>query len=105
MLEKSVLILLNEIIHKIYSMEAFDEMRLSVLNLLKPIMFYRQASFYLASNQPEHLLCKPVGVNVSPEQLQQYIDEYEDIDYTRWIFISGKSRHISLLQRIHSETG
>lgn len=35
MIEKNDLILLNEIIYKIYSIEAFDEMRLSVLNLLK----------------------------------------------------------------------
>lgn len=91
MLEKRELILLNDIIHKIYSMEDFDEMRLSVLNFLKLIIPYNKASFYLASNQPEHLLCRPVGVNLSPERLQLYIDEYEDIDYTRWIFISGKS--------------
>jgi len=90
-LEKNDLILLNEIIYKIYSIEDFDEMRLSVLNLLNLIIPYKQSSFYLASDQPEHLLCKPMGVNFSPESLQQYIDELEDIDYTRWIFISGKS--------------
>lgn len=91
MLEKNDLILLNEIIYKIYSIEAFDEMRLSVLNLMKLLISYNQASFYLASNQPEHLLCKPVGVHLSSENLQRYIDDYEDIDYTRWIFMSGKS--------------
>lgn len=91
MLEKNDLILLNEIIYKIYSIEAFDEMRLSVLNLLKLLIPYNQASFYLASNQPEHLLCRPIGVCLTAENLQQYIDEYEAIDYTRWIFISGKS--------------
>lgn len=91
MLEKNDLILLNEIIYKIYSMEAFDEMRLSVLNLLRPMIPYNQSSFYLASDQPEHLLRRPVGVNLPPERLQKYIDEYEDIDYTRWIFMSGKN--------------
>lgn len=91
MIEKNDLILLNEIIYKIYSIEAFDEMRLSVLNLLKHMIPYSLASFYLASNRPEHLLCKPVAVNILPEALQKYIDEYEDIDYTRWIFMSGKS--------------
>lgn len=91
MLEKNDLILLNEIIYKIYSIEAFDEMRLAVLNLLRPMISYRMASFYLASNQREHLLCDPVAVNISPEKLQKYTDEYEDIDYTRWIFMSGKS--------------
>ncbi len=91
MLEKNDLILLNEIIYKIYSVEAFDEMRLTVLSLLKHIINYRMASFYLASNRPEHLLCNPVAVNISGPNLQKYIDDYEDIDYTRWIFMSGKS--------------
>lgn len=72
-------------------MENFDEMRLSVLNLIRAIIPYKMASFYLASNNPEHLQCKPVGVNITDEQLQQYLDEYEEIDYTRWIFMSGKS--------------
>jgi DNA-binding CsgD family transcriptional regulator len=66
-------------------------MRLSVLNLLRPLIPFRFATFYMASNQPDHLLCKPVGVQVTPEELQNYLDEYEEIDYTRWIFISGKS--------------
>lgn len=91
MLEKNDLILLNEIIYKIYSIEAFNEMRISVLNLLKHMIPYNQASFYLASNRPEHLLSNPVGVNIPAESLQKYIVEYEDIDYTRWIFMSGKS--------------
>lgn len=90
MLEKNELILLNEVIYKIHTMESFDEMRLAVMNLLKPVLPFMMASFYLASNQPEHLLCKPVGVNITPEQLYEYIDKYEAIDYTRWIFMSGK---------------
>ena len=77
MIEKSDLILWNEIIHRIYSMENFDEMRRTVLQMIKSIIPYNLASFYLASNTPEHLQCKPVGVNITDEQLQQYLDEYE----------------------------
>jgi DNA-binding CsgD family transcriptional regulator len=91
LIEKSDLILWNEIIHRIYSMENFDEMRRTVLQMIKSIIPYNLASFYLASNNPEHLQCKPVGVNITDEQLQEYLDVYEEIDYTRWIFISGKS--------------
>ncbi|WP_419824889.1 LuxR C-terminal-related transcriptional regulator [Anoxybacterium hadale] len=91
MLEKNDLILLNEIIYKVHSLEAFDEMRLTVLSLLKHLIPYNQASFYLASNRPEHLLSNPVAVGISEESLQNYIEKYEDIDYTRWIFMSGKS--------------
>jgi DNA-binding CsgD family transcriptional regulator len=91
LIEKSDLILWNEIIHRIYSMENFDEMRRTVLQMIKSIIPYNLASFYLASNSPEHMQCKPVGVNITDEQLQEYLDEYEEIDYTRWIFMSGKS--------------
>lgn len=91
MLGKNDLNILNEIIYKIYNIEQFDEMRLSVLNLLKLVVDYNKASFYLASNLPDHLLYKPVAVNISQDALQNYIDEFESVDYTRWIFMSGKS--------------
>jgi DNA-binding CsgD family transcriptional regulator len=91
LIEKGDLILWNEIIHRIYCMENFDEMRHTVLHLIQPIIPYKLASFYLASNQPEHLLCKPVGINITDAQLQSYLDDLEEIDYTRWIFMSGKS--------------
>ena len=91
MLERNDLILLNEVIFRIYSMESFDGMRQNVLGLLRSVIPYRLSTFYLASNQPRHFLANPVGINISSEQMQQYIDQFEDIDYTRWIFISGKS--------------
>lgn len=89
--EKNDVILLNEIVYKIYSIEKSDEMRTVFLNLLKQLIPYNIATFYMASNQPGHLLCRPIGVNILEEYLYLYLDEFESIDYTRWIFLSGKS--------------
>jgi DNA-binding CsgD family transcriptional regulator len=51
---------------------------------------YDSASFYLAGEGNDRLLRDPVTVNITMEKLKEY-DEYEDIDYTRWIFMSGKN--------------
>lgn len=90
MIEKNDLILLNEIIYKIYSILPQREMRLSVIKLLKSLIHYNKASFYLAESQPGHLLNDPVAINIPEDGLKSYIENFEDVDYTRWIFISGK---------------
>lgn len=83
--------LLNNIIHKIYSIEQLDDMRNMVLRLLKSLIPYTKATFYLGSPGPKNFLERPVGLGVTDEALQLYLDEYEEDDYTNWIFISAKS--------------
>lgn len=91
MLQKNEAILLNEIIEKIYIMADYRQMRITLLEMLDTLIPYQQASFYLASKEKEHRLADPVGKGIPQSELQRYIDEYEDKDYTRWIFMSGKT--------------
>lgn len=91
MLQRNEAILLNEIIEKIYVMPDYREMRIALLEMLDTLIPFQQASFYLASKEKEHRLADPVGKGIPQSELQRYIDEYEDIDYTRWVFMSGKT--------------
>ena len=91
MLQRNQAILLNEIIRKIYTMPDYREMRIALLEMLDTLIPFQQASFYLASKEKEHRLADPVGKGIPQSELQRYIDEYEDIDYTRWVFMSGKT--------------
>jgi len=90
-LQRNQAILLNEIIGKIYTMPDYREMRIALLEMLDTLIPFQQASFYLASKEKEHRLADPVGKGIPQSELQRYIDEYEDIDYTRWVFMSGKT--------------
>jgi len=90
-LQRNQAILLNEIIRKIYTMPDYREMRIALLEMLDTLIPFQQASFYLASKEKEHRLADPVGKGIPQSELQRYIDEYEDIDYTRWVFMSGKT--------------
>ena len=90
LLEENDWIFLNNIIYKIHSMEDCTKMRKSFLELIKLLIPYDIGTFYLSNNGTDHLLGHPVGVNVSEESLQEYTDEFEEIDYTRWVFISAK---------------
>ncbi len=89
-LQENEWMLLNDIIYKIYSIESLSEMRQTFLELSKLIIPYDSASFYLASKDKNRLLADPVAINIAQEKLPEY-DEYEQIDYTRWIFMSAKS--------------
>jgi DNA-binding CsgD family transcriptional regulator len=71
-------------------MEDCAKMRRSFLELIKLLIPYDVATFYLSDHGSDHLLGHPVGVNVGEEALQEYTDEFEEIDYTRWVFISAK---------------
>jgi len=91
LLEGNDWILLNDIIYKIHTVEDLAKMQKNVLELIRLLIPYDLASFYLADERELHLLGHPVGIGISDEKLQTYLDQYEDIDYTRWMFISAKS--------------
>ena len=92
MLEKNDLILFNEIIYKIHTIKDFEEMRRTFLTLLKSLVPYRHATFCMASATPGgSLFSDPIIMNLPEEKMQQYFEKFEDIDYTRWIFLSAKS--------------
>lgn len=89
-LDENDWIFLNNIIYKIHSTEDSTKMRRTVLELLRLLLPYSIATFYLAEEGSSNLLGHPVGVNVSEKELQDYTDRFEEIDYTRWVFISAK---------------
>ncbi len=90
-MQKNEAILLNEMIEKIYTTVDYRQMRTTLLEMLDTLIPYQQSSFYLSSKEKEYCLCDPVGKGISQLELQRYLDEYEDKDYTRWIFKSGKT--------------
>ena len=90
-LQKNEAILLNEIIGKIYTTSDYRQMRFTLLEMLDTLIPYSTGSFYLASKEKGHCLDDPVGRNIPQSELQRYLDEYEDKDYTRWFFTNGKS--------------
>lgn len=91
MLTRAEIMIVNDLISKIYRVDDFDEMRIRTLEEINDIIPYDTSSFYLASKTDEHILARPVGVGIEPSELQRYIDEFEDKDYTRWIFLSGNN--------------
>ena len=91
LLEGNDWIFLNSIIYKIHSIDNISKMQKSLLELIKLLIPYDVATFYLSEHQSNHLLGRPVGINVSEEELQKYTDRFEEIDYTRWIIVSAKS--------------
>lgn len=91
MLSRNEIILFNELIEDVYTIDAYDEMRITLLEILDALIPYNQASFYLASNNRNQFLSKPIGKGIPHSELQRYIDDYEAQDYTRWLFMNGKS--------------
>ena len=90
LLEENDWIFLNNIIYKIHSIEDITKMRRTFLELIKLLIPYDIATFYLSEHQSGHLLGQPVGINVDEDALQEYTDQFEEIDYTRWVFLSAK---------------
>lgn len=88
MLTRAEIMIINDMVSKIYSIDDFDAMRLLVLKEINDLIPYDSASFYMASKTDDHILARPVGIGISESELQRYIDYYEDKDYTRWIFMS-----------------
>lgn len=88
---KNDMMMLNDIIYKIYSIEDFDEMRKSFLTALKLMIPYEIATFSLSStdkNNP-YELTDPVFVGLPPERWELYTDYFNDMDYTRWTFTTS----------------
>lgn len=92
MIKKQTAKLVNNIIKEIYNCEDCDEMRLRVLEMIRYVIPYLAATFYLASEEAGHLLASPVAINVPEGILHEYRDKYEKIDPVRHIFSNGVSQ-------------
>ncbi len=80
------MILLNEIIYSIYSIRDTDKMRAIFLDLLKNIIPYERAAFYLADTETGYYQKNPIGVGFREEDLLRYISEFAEIDLLNWVF-------------------
>ncbi len=86
-LETNDFLILNNIIHKIYTTENFSTMRYELFEQLKMLIDFDSADFYMASKEEGHLLADPVKYNCDAD----FSDAYEDIDYSRGLVSSGKT--------------
>lgn len=86
LMEKSNVMLLNDIIYKIHTIEDCDVMRKSVLEMLQYLIPSDILTFYLASPETPYELTRPVGIGLGEDRWQVYLDHYQEIDYTRWTF-------------------
>lgn len=103
---------LNDAIYKIHTMEDFNEMRIAVLRSLEFIIPSPLLTFYLADPSDRSRLADPVGMakghTLDPGKpkassnlgaaypakvsLIQYLEEFEEIDYTRWVFSAPSAK-------------
>jgi DNA-binding CsgD family transcriptional regulator len=71
-------------------------MQKNFLNLIKLIVPYDKATFYLSKyfindkNKSKNLLANPVSVNFDKKALEKYEEYGEQLDFTRWLFICAK---------------
>lgn len=106
MLSNNEIMVLNDAIYKIHTTCDFDEMRIALLRSLEFIIPSPLLTFYMADPDNPGYLADPVGIAegrmLDPSapkpplrnskedplevSLQNYLDEYEEIDYTRWVF-------------------
>ena len=91
MLRNNDWLLMNSIAYKVHSIEDIDEMRLEIMRQLSYIIQYDSASFYLVDADNEHELCRPVGINYSDEDMQDYINRFKDIDYSEGLMYTGRN--------------
>lgn len=85
-MEKHSIMQLNDIITKIYSIENFDEMRRAFLVALQIMIPNAFSTFYITSGSGSLLLKRPIGLGISAELMDYYIEEVQEIDNTRWTF-------------------
>lgn len=92
MLQYNDIMLLNDIIYKIHSIEDFDTMRKSVIESIQLLIPCKCGTFWLSSHDTAYELTDPIGVGVTDKELSVYNKEYQPFDYTRWTFDAPSGR-------------
>ncbi len=90
-METREIILLNDIIRHIYTIEDDHQFRLYILDNLEVLIPSSTSTFFLSSGDPDKPFCDPISRNVSHKRLMDYVDGMYESDYTRWHFMGGKS--------------
>lgn len=91
MLRNNDWLLMNSIAYKVHGIEDIDMMRKEVMKQLAYIIEYDSASFYMADPCSEKALCRPVGINYSLKDMQDYINRFKDIDYSEGLMYTGRN--------------
>ncbi|MBQ5954389.1 MAG: hypothetical protein IJM62_04970 [Lachnospiraceae bacterium] len=80
----------NDLIYKIYTIQDFDEMRRTFLNLLKIMIPCDPITFYM--NEEGRYMCDPIVIGITEEDARWYTEVLAEIDYKKWIFQSGQNK-------------
>lgn len=86
-LETNDWMILNSIIYKVYTTEDSDQMRAQLLEQIKMILDFDSADFFLASQDGNRHLVKPITYNCDEDESSRY----DELDYSRGIMYTGKS--------------
>lgn len=78
------IILLNDIILKIYTTKDFEEMRKSVLSSLRFFIPNTGSVFYLASKDEPYKLTGRLGIGTPEKILDLYLKDFQEYDKTIW---------------------
>lgn len=90
MLQKNEILVLDDIVYKIYTIDDFETMRKTVLESIQFLIPHDGSSFFLSSKENPYMLSNPVGWGIGIEYLGDYDASYQSLDYTRWTFSHSK---------------
>ncbi len=71
-------------------MTDIDEMRSQVMKQLQYLFDFDSASFYLASQVRENELERPAGIGYELKDMEAYIHEFKNLDYSEGLMFTGK---------------
>lgn len=91
MINNSIWMVLNSLVYKIYSTDNLQEMRSIFLVQLKDIIDFDSATFILSSSNDSHKLVDSVTYNYPETEVEFYLNNQKDLDYSEGIMFSGKS--------------
>lgn len=98
-LEKNHVNLLSHIIYVIYNTSDLEQMRREVMKLLKSVVPFNNANFFLTERRDDgrELLTDLINVNSLPNSasdinniLDRYMKEYPDLDSLHWLYIAKR---------------
>ncbi len=84
-------LLINDIIHRIYTLSDFNQMRESFLSFLAVLIPNQESSIFLSDpTDSGHLICDPVIFPSGESSAEKDYLQFENLDYTRWVMLSHK---------------
>lgn len=90
-LTKNDLYIFNTLIHHIYYCENNETMREQLMNKLNLFLPFDAASFYLSSYEDDQKLCSPLLYNLDEKFGENYLANYEHLDYSKGLMFTGRS--------------